>query len=409
MEVIYPRCCGLDVHKRSVTACVLLTEPGQPPVKEVRTFGTMTADVEVLAAWLRAHGVTHVAMESTGVYWKPLWNLLEDAFTLLLVNPAHMKAVPGRKTDVKDAEWLADLLRHGLLQSSFVPDRALRELRELTRYRSSLVHMRSAEVNRLQKTLEGANLKLASVVSDVMGVSARAMLAELVAGQDDAATLAKLAVGQLIHKQEVLTRALTGRIQSHQRFLLAQHLTLIDQLDAQIAAVSAEIAERLAPFEPQVALLDTIPGIGRWSAEVILAEIGPDMHRFPSAHHLVSWAGMCPGQHESAGKRTSGRTRHGSPWLRATLTEAAYAAGRTADTYLADRTHRLMRRCGRKKTAVAVGRSILELCYQVLATDQPYDDARLRRPPATTATATTQRLLRQLEKLGHHVVLTPAT
>jgi transposase len=347
-------------------------------------------------------------MESTGVYWKPVWNLFEDRFTLLLVNAAHVKVVPGRKRDVGDAEWLANLLRHGLLAPSFVPERPARELRELTRYRSSLVHERTAEVNRLQKTLEGANIKLASVVSDVTGVSARAMLAELVAGAEDVVALADLAKGQLRRKVPALQQALTGRMSAHQRFMIAQHLAHLDGLEAQIADVGDEIAQRLRPFDAELVLLDSIPGIGRWSAEVILAEIGPDMSRFPTAGHLASWAGMCPGHHESAGKRRSGKTRKGSPQLRATLTEAAYAAGRSKDTYLAGRYHRLIGRKGKKKTAIAVGRTILELCHLVLSTGQLYDDARARQAAAPRPISEEQRLVRQLEKLGHHVTLQPA-
>jgi transposase len=327
---------------------------------------------------------------------------------LLLVNAAHVKVVPGRKRDVGDAEWLADLLRHGLLRGSFVPDRPARELRELTRYRSSLVRERTAEVNRLQKTLEGANLKLASVVSDVTGVSARAMLTELVAGHDEAAELADLARGQLRRKLPALERALTGRMSAHQRFMLTQHLTHIDDLEAQMAVVGEQIAARLAPFDSQLTVLDSIPGIGRWSAEVILAEIGPDMERFPTAGHLASWAGMCPGHDESAGKRRSGKTRRGSPWLRVTLTEAAYAAGRTKDTFLGHRYHKLIGRRGKKKTAIAVGRSILELCYELLSTGQLYDDQRARIAPVRPALTEEQRLVRQLEKLGHRVTLAPA-
>jgi transposase len=406
MDVLYERCCGLDLHKRSVTACRVTPGAGGQPTREIRTFGTMTAELLALGDWLAAGGVSHIAMESTGVYWKPVWNLFEERFTLLLVNAAHVKVVPGRKRDVGDAEWLADLLRHGLLAPSFVPDRPARELRELTRYRSSLVRERTAEVNRLQKTLEGANLKLASVVSDVTGVSARAMLSELIAGQDDAAALAELAVGQLRRKQAELEQALTGRVSAHQRFLLAQHLTLIDALDAQIATVSAEIAARMAPFDAELALLDSIPGVGRWSAEVILAEIGPDMTRFPTAGHLASWAGMCPGHDESAGKSRSGKTRRGSPWLRTTLTEAAYAAGRSKDPYLGARYHRLIARRGKKKAAIAVGRAILEACHRLLSTGQPYQPQPARLPAAPLSPEA--RLVRQLERLGHRVTLEPA-
>jgi transposase len=408
MEILYERCCGLDLHKRSVTACRMVPGAGGRPTTEIRTFATMTADLLALGDWLAEGGVTHVAMESTGVYWKPIWNLFEERFTLLLVNAAHVKVVPGRKRDVGDAQWLADLLRHGLLQPSFVPDRPARELRELTRYRSSVVRERTAEVNRLQKTLEGANIKLASVVSDVTGVSARKMLGELVAGQEDAAALADLAVGQLRRKLPELAHALTGRMSAHQRFLLGQHLAHIDFLDAQIEQLSAEIAERLRPFASEVTILDSIPGIGRWSAEGILAEIGPDMRRFPTAGHLASWAGMCPGHDESAGKRRSGKTRKGSPWLRVTLTEAAYAAGRGKGTYLSGRYGRIIARRGKKKAAVAVGRTILELCHQLLSTGQLYDDARARARPVSVAMTEEQRLVRRLEKLGHRVILETA-
>lgn len=407
LDVVYERCCGVDLHKKSVTACRIVPGADGRPRQEIRTFATMTADLLALGDWLAAGGVTHVAMESTGVYWKPIWNLLEEDFTLLLVNAHHVKVVPGRKRDVGDAQWLAELLRHGLLSPSFVPDRPARELRELTRHRSTLVRARTAEVNRLQKTLEGANIKLASVVSDVTGVSARAMLGEVLAGNDDAAALADLAVGQLRRKLPELEAALTGRMSAHQRFMLARHLAHIDFLDAEIAAVGTEIGERLRPFEAQVAVLDSIPGIGRWSAEVILAEIGTDMSRFPTPGHLASWAGMCPGHDESAGKRRSGKTRKGSPWLRVTLTEAAYAAGRGKDPYLSGRYHRLMARKGKKKTAVAVGRSILELCHHLLSSGQLYDDARAQARPTSRTRTEEERLVHRLEKLGHRVTLQP--
>jgi transposase len=303
---------------------------------------------------------------------------------------------------------LAELLRHGLLRPSFVPDRPARELRELTRYRSSLVRERTAEVNRLHKTLEGANIKLGSVVSDVTGVSARAMVGELIAGNEDGVALAELAQGQLRRKRAELEQALTGRMSAHQRFMLAQHLSHIDALDEQIAELGTEIAERVRPFESELVILDSIPGIGRWSAEVILAEIGPDMERFPTAGHLASWAGMCPGHDESAGKRRSGKTRKGSPWLRVTLTEAAYAAGRGQDTSLSGRYHRLLVRRGKKKAAIAVGRSILELCHVLLSTGQLYDDQRARPAPTPEALTEEDRLVRRLEKLGHRVTLEPA-
>lgn len=405
MEVLYTHCCGLDVHKKSVAACLITPGAGTRVRKEIRTFGTMTPDLLALADWLAQAGCTHVAMESTGVYWQPIWNLLEGQFELLLVNPQHIKAVPGRKSDVRDCEWLANLLRHGLVQSSFVPERDLRELRASTRYRSSLVRERTAEVNRLQKTLEGANIKLASVVSDVTGVSARAMLEQLLAGEQDAAALVQLAHGRLRPKLADLERALTGQFRPHQRFLVAQQLAHIDFLDGQIAIVSAEIAERLRPFERQIELLDSIPGVGRWTAEIILAETGTDMTRFPSARHLASWAGMCPGSHESGGKRSSGRTRKGSSWLRVALTEAAYAAGRGKHTYLSGRYHRLVARRGKKKAAVAVGHDILVLVYELLSTGQFYEDRRLREGAEHSRATEERRLIRRLERLGNVVTV----
>jgi transposase len=344
-------------------------------------------------------------MESTGVYWKPIYNLLEQSFNLLLVNAQHIKAVPGRKTDVKDSEWIGDLLRHGLLRGSFVPNRAERELRELTRYRSSLVHERSAEVNRLQKTLEGANIKLASVVSDVTGVSAREMLRGLLAGTASPAVLAQLARKRLREKIPQLEQALTGCIGPHQCFLIAQQLAHIDALDEQITGVSAEVAKRLRPFEEIIQRLDEIPGIGRWTAEVIVAEIGVDMSRWPTAGHLASWAGMCPGNHESAGKRKSGRTRKGSPYLRVALTESAYAAGRGKNTYLCDHYHRLAGRLGRKRAAVAVGHTILVTVYHMLKNDTHYTDLGPTYLDQRKRASLERQLIRRLEALGNTVTI----
>jgi transposase len=361
MDVVHPRCCGLDVHKQLIVACVLISTEMGHPKKAVRTFGTMTDELLALGDWLAEYGVSHVAMEATGSYWKPVWNLFEDRFYLLLANAQHIKAVPGRKTDVKDAEWIADLLRHGLLKPSFVPDRAQRELRELTRYRTSLIQERAAEANRLQKVLEGANLKLGDVATNVLGRSARQMLELVIAGatEADAAALAQLAKGRLRNKIPQLERALAGRVAAHQRFLLAQQLAHVDFLDEAIERVGAEIDERLRPVEQEVARLDSIPGVGRRTAEVLIAEIGTDMSRFRTAAHLASWAGMCPGHDESAGKRRSGRTRKGSPWLRTALVEAAQAVGRTKDTYLAAQLRRLSARRGKKKAVVAVGHTLL--------------------------------------------------
>jgi transposase len=408
MDVRSERRCSLDMHKRTVVACLIVPGAGGTPTKEVRTFGTMTDDLLRLADWLLAAGCTHVAMESTGVYWKPVWNLLEEEFELLLVNARHVKAVPGRKTDAKDCEWLADLLRHGLLRASFVPHRPQRELRELTRYRTSLIQERSAEVNRLQKTLEGANIKLGAVATDIMGLSSRQMLAALAGGETDAAVMAQLAQGRLRDKLPELERALAGRVGPHQRFLLARQLAHIDFLDAAIADVSAEIAQRLQPCVDALERLATIPGIGRRTAEVLVAEIGTDMSRFPTGAHLASWAGMCPGNDESAGKRRSGKTRKGSPWLRSALIEAARAAGRSKGTYLAAQYHRLAARRGTKRGAVAVGHTILLIVHRLLSEGDVYRDLGDRSFDERDRHAVEHRLVARLEGLGYRVALEPA-
>jgi transposase len=407
MDVVHARCCGLDVHKRTVVACLLTPGPGGQPRKEIRTFGTMTDDLLALAEWLAAAGCTHVGMESTGVYWQPIWNVLEGRFTLLLANARHIKQVPGRKTDVRDCEWIAQLLRHGLLPTSHVPGREQRELRELTRYRTALVQERTAEVNRLQKTLEGANLKLAAVTTKVLGKSGRAILEALLAGTTDPAVLAELAQGKLRAKLPQLERALAGSVGPHQYFLLARQLAHIDDLDGLIAEVSAEIAERTRPFEPALERLDTIPGVGRRVAEIVLAEVGPDLAHFPSARHLASWAGMCPGNHESAGKRHSGKTRKGSPWLRAGLVEAAHAAGRTRGTYLRALYERVAARRGRKRAAVAVGHSILVIMYYVLVRETTYAELGANYFDERDRTRVEHRLVDRLERLGYKVSLEP--
>jgi transposase len=405
MDVVYERCCGLDIHKKLVVACLIVPGPDGQPVKELRHCGTMTADLLELADWLTAAGCTHVAMESTGVYWKPIYNLLEDQFTLLLVNPKHFRAVPGRKTDVRDAEWLADLLRHGLLRGSYVPARPERELRELTRYRTALVRERSDEINRLHKTLEGANIKLSSVASDLMGQSGRRMLAALAAGTTDAGELADLAKDKLRQKLPALERALAGRMGAHQRFLLQRQLAHIEFLEQAIEQVSTEIEERLRPFEAELERLQTIPGIGRRVAEILVAEIGTDMSRFPTAGHLASWAGMCPGQNESAGKRKSGRTRKGSPWLRSALTEAAHGAARSKDTYLAAQARRLKPRLGWKKTMVAVGHSILVRAYYLLQRGTTYAELGADYFLERDREELERRHVRALERLGYRVIL----
>lgn len=405
MEALLPCCCGLDIHKRTVVACRLQRDAEGRTTRTGRTCGTMTGELLALADWLEAAGCQAVAMESTGSYWKPVYNLLEARFTLLLVNAQHLKQVPGRKTDVKDCEWIAQLLQYGLLRPSYVPERAQRELRELTRYRTALVRERSAELNRLAKVLEGANIKLGSVASAITGVSGRAMLRALVNGETDPVLLAELARGQLRKKLPHLVTALTGSFAAHQRFLVSRQLAHIEYLAESVAEVSAEIAARLAPFAEQLALLDSIPGVGAWTAEVILAEIGTDMTRFPSAQHLARWAGMCPGNRESAGKRQSGRIRKGSPWLKTALVEAAYAAGRSQQTVLGERYRRLCRRRGRKRAGIAVGHTILVTAYHLLTRGEPYRETALPAEPEREREHLERQLVRRLEALGNTVTL----
>jgi transposase len=409
MGVVYSRCCGLAVHKRPVVACLIVPGDGGRPRKQVRTFETLTDDLLKLSDWLAEHGATHVAMESTGAYWKPVWNLLGGRESqLLLVNAAHIKAVPGRKTDVRDCEWIADLPHHGLLRGSFVPERPQRELRELTRYRTSLVWERNSEVNRLHKVLEGGNIKLATVATNIVGKSGREILAALVEGDTDARTLAELAKGKLRAKIPQSERALAGRFAAHRRFLVAQQLAHIDFLDEAIAQVGAEIAERVRPFEEEIARLDTIPGIDRRGAEALVAEVGVDLGRFATAGHLASWAGMVPGQDESAGKRRSGKARKGDSWLRAMLVQAAHAAGRTTATYLGAQYRRLAARRGRKKAAVAVGHSIVVIAYHLLRREVDYQDLGANHFDERDREGVKRRLVRPLEGLGYQVTVEPA-
>jgi transposase len=408
MEVLYPTCAGLDVHQRTVVACVL-AGTGRRPTRTVETFSTMTADLLRLSDWLTAHGVTHVAMESTGVYWKPVWNVLEGSFALLLVNAQHIKAVPGRKTDVRDCEWLADLLRHGLVRASFVPPPEQRALREVTRLRTSRVQMRVAETNRLLKTLESANLKLGTVASDVLGVSARQMLGAIVAGETDPAALAALAKGKLRHRMAALEQALTGRVSAHLRFLIAEHLATIDELDAGIERLTAEIATRLAPLTAANLLLQTIPGVGPRIAAIILAEIGSDLRRFPSPQHLASWAALCPGNHASAGKRQRGTTRHGNAAVRSALCEAAHVAAQQPNTYLAALYHRIAARRGNARAIVAVAHAILVRIYHMLTDGTPYEERGGTVLDERHRATVEQRLVARLQRLGNTVTLQPVT
>ncbi len=409
MDVIYPHCCGLDVHKRTVVACLLTPDPrGKRRRKELRTFGTMTDDLLALADWLTQAGCTHVAMEATGAYWKPIYNILEGQFELLVVNAHHVKAVPGRKTDVRDAEWIADLLQHGLLRGGFVPARPQRELRELTRYRTSLVRERVSEVNRLQKTLEGANLKLASVATDVVGATGRAILEQLVAGAADPHALAQLAKGSLKQKRSELERALTAQVGAHQRLMIREHLAHLAYLDDAVARLNQEIAERLRPFDDTLERLQTIPGVGRRGAETVLAEVGTDLAPFPTHRHLASWAGLCPGNHESAGKQRTGRTRKGNPWLRSALVEAAWAASRTKHTYLSAQYHRLAARRGGKRAALAVAHTILVTAYYMMQRGRPYADLGGNYFDERDRRHVERRLVSRLERLGYTVTLETA-
>jgi transposase len=406
MEVVHPRCAGLDVHKRTVVACRIVQGPTGQPTRELRTFGTITRQLLALADWLDEASVTIVAMESTGSFWKPVYNLLEDRFELVVANAAHIRAVPGRKTDVRDAEWIADLLRHGLLRPSFIPSRPERELRELTRYRTSLVRERAGEVNRIGKVLEGANLKLGSVVSGLDGVSAQAMLDALVAGETSAAAIASLADHRLRASRETLEAALEGSVGAHQRFLLRTQLRHLRELDRLIGEVSAELEERLRPFAAQLERLTTIPGISRRTAEVVLAEIGPDMARFSSARALASWAGLCPGNYESAGRSHGGATRKGSPWLRAALVNSATAAGRT-QTYLGAQYRRLVARRGLRRAKVAVAHSLLLIVRAIITSGQPFRDLGANYFDQRDQEHVRRRLTRRLEALGYSVTLAP--
>ena len=405
MEIVHTHCAGLDVHKKTVVAAIIVADLQGGLRKETRTFGTMTPDLLVLSDWLMEQGVSHMAMESTGEYWKPVFNILENNFEVLLVNAQHVKAVPGRKTDIKDAEWIAELLRHGLLKASFVPPRGQRELRELTRYRSTFVKERASLVNRLQKVLESANIKLASVATDVTGVSGRAILQALLEGKSSPEEMAELAKGRMREKRELLAKALQGQLKSHHRFVLTELLCQIDGLDETIVRFDEQIQEYCRPFEEAVALLDTIPGVARQTAEVIIAEIGTDMSRFPSADHLASWAGVAPGNNESAGKRRSGKTTKGNHALGLALNHAANAASHTKNTYLSAQYHRLASRRGKKKAIVALEHSILIIAYHIIQRKEPYhelggDYFDKRRPEATA-----KRLVKRLERLGFQVSL----
>ncbi len=407
MEAIVERAAGLDVHQGSVVACVILGAAGRRPTKEVRSFGTMRQDLAALRAWLLEKGVTHVGMEGTGVYWQPVHAALEGAFTLIVGNASHMRNVPGRKTDVKDAEWIADLVRHGLVRASFVPPPAIRELRDLVRLRRSLSEGLTTERNRTLKLLETANVKLASVASEVFGVSGLAMLRALVENAATPAQMADLARGKLRRKLAPLARALEGRLTEHHRFVLDLHLRRMAAIEADLAALDARIEAQMEPFRAQRALLRQIPGVDDRVAATIIAEIGIDMSVFGSAVRLASWAGVCPGNHESAGRRRKGATRRGNLHLKAALVTAAIGASRRKGSYYKDKYHRLKARRGYLRAAVAIAHKILVAAYHMLATGAPFRDLGEAYLDQQARRRTTANLVRRLNGLGYDVMLQP--
>ena len=406
MEVVHPRCCGIDVHKATVCACISVKDGGVTD-KQKRRFDTTTAELRQLAEWLKQWKVSAVAMEATGVYWKPVWNALEGDFELLLVNPQHLKSIPGKKTDFKDGERLADLLQHGLLRSSFVPPRPIRELRDLTRARASFAQERSRIINRIEKTLEDPNVKLGVVASDVVGASGRAMLEAIIAGETDPVKLAELAKGSLRKKIPQLQLALEGRITDHHRFLLRQWLDTLDFVDSKIAALEQEIREKARPFDAMVQTWMQVPGLRRINAFSLLAEIGADLSQFPTAAHLASWASICPGNRQSAGKQISGRTRPGNRWLRRTLCEAAWAASRTKNSYFRALYRRLVRGRGKNRALIAVAHSLLVTVYSFTQSRQPYRDLGLDYFDQLNKQHLEKALVKRLEKLGNRVILEP--
>lgn len=406
MEVLYPHCAGLDVHKDMVVACVRHMMGGKVE-RELRTFKTVTSDLLALSEWLASQGCTHIAMEATGVYWKPVWHILSDgSFDLTLANAAHVKNVPGRKTDANDATWLADLLAHGLVRASFVPDAATQEQRGLLRTRKQLVRERASHVQRLQRTLEDANIKLESAVSDITGVSGRAMIQALIDGQTDPAALAALAHRRLKAPTEALQEALRGRVTAHHRFLLALHLKQIDALGEAISGIDQEVDAHVEPFRQAIQQLKSIPGISDLAACVVLAEIGHDMSQFATHGHLISWAGLCPGNDESAGKSRSNRMRKGAPWLKTTLIQCAWAATRKKGSYLQAQYYRLRARRGGKKAIAAVAASMLTAVYHMLKDGTFYQDQGAEFFDRRTKTSSAKRLVARLQSLGYDVQIT---
>jgi transposase len=405
MQVLHRCCCGLDVHKRFVVACLIWYSEDGKPHKELQRFSTLTPELLRLIDWLQSAECTHVALESTGVYWKPIFNLMEGLFEIVLVNAQHMKAVPGRKTDTKDAEWIADLLQHGLLKASFIPPQPQRDLRDLTRYRSSLKQERTRHVNRVHKLLEETNIKLSSVFADMMCKTGRAILHALARGEANPEVLADLALQWAPEKRDALVPALTGCMRAHHRFLLQELLGMIESLERAIGRLDHEIEERLRPQQATIERLDAITGVSQRVLETLFAEVGWELETFPDAAHLASWVGICPGQHESGGKRMSGRTRKGNRHAKTILVQAAHAAGKTK-TYLGAQYRRMSKGRGIKRAAVAVGHSILVIYYHMLTTSQPYQEKGEDYFVHYDHQEKQRRLVRQLERLGYTVQLT---
>src|SRR6266404_3802715 len=408
MQVVHERCAGLDVHKKSIFGCVLWFDEKGNKQQEIRSFGAMTVELLQLADWLRQHQITHVAMEATGVYWRPVWAILEGLFELILVNPHHVKAIPGRKTDARDCEWLADLLQHGLVRGSFVPTTEIQDLRDLTRYRVEMTQAKNRVANRIQKVLEQANIKLSSVASDTLGVSGQLMIEAIIAGEQDAEHIAQFAKGRLRTRIPELQAALAGRVRSHHRFMLKEHFSEWKALAERIERVEKEIDKSIAPFEHAVTLWQSVPGIDRLTACSLVAEIGTNMNQFPSAQHLASWAGVCPGNNESAGKRRSTTTRDGNRWLRRALCQASWAASHKKNCYLASQFKRIAARRGAKRALVAVAHSILIIVYKILQTAKPYQDLGSDYLKQIDKDYLQRSLVRRLQSLGLTVTISVA-
>jgi transposase len=406
MEVIYPRCAGLDVHKQTVVACARIAGDG-PVAQQVRTFEATTAGLLALSDWLESFGVQHVAMEATGVYWKPVWHILDGHFELILANAAHVKNVPGRKTDVNDAMWLADLLAHGLIRASFVPPVAVQELRTLTRTRKQFVRERAQHVQRIEKVLEDANLKITSFISDILGKSGRAVLQAIIDGHSAPDRLLACVTTRVKARPEELLEALRGRIRAHHRFMLKLHLGHIDALDAAIADIEREVSLGLEPFRAAARLLSTMPGISQVAADVLVSEIGIDMSRFETPGHLLSWACLCPRNDESAGKRRSTRLRRGGKWLKTTLVQSAWAAVRVKGGYLQAQFHRIRARRGAKKAIIAVAASMLTAAWHMLKDGTEWHDLGAAHFDRADATKTANRLIRRLQQIGYQVTAVP--